>query len=110
MSYKSVRKILSENLQKQMDTKNVTQQELSEALGVSQSTVSNWLREEKYPRVKRIQQMADFFNINRSDLTEDKTKQVQITKAAHLEGEDLTEDEWKNVENYIQFLKSNRNK
>ena len=51
MEYKSARKILSENLEQLMKQNNITQIELSEAIGVSQSTISNWIKEIKYPRI-----------------------------------------------------------
>lgn len=36
-------------------------------------TVSNWLNPKYYPRIDKIQEMADFFGINTSDLIENKT-------------------------------------
>ncbi|MDF0037231.1 helix-turn-helix transcriptional regulator, partial [Staphylococcus pseudintermedius] len=74
MEHKSARKVLSENLDKLMKEQNVTQVELSEAIGVSQSTVSNWLKELKYPRITKIQQLADYFNVPKSRITEDKSE------------------------------------
>jgi transcriptional regulator with XRE-family HTH domain len=109
MSYKSVRTILSENLKKQMHDKSVTQQQLSEALGVSQSTISNWLREEKYPRIQHIQQLADFFNVPKSSLTEEKISK-QDNLAAHLDG-DFTEEELIKIREYAEMVrKAHRNK
>lgn len=108
MTYKSVRKILSENLKKQMHDKNVTQQQLSDSLGVSQSTISNWLREEKYPRIQHIQQLADFFNVPKSSLTEDRQKK-QDNLAAHLDG-DFTEEELAKIREYAEMVrKAHRN-
>ena len=53
MGTKSARKIFSENLQRLMRNKNVDQKELAEAIGVTQPTISNWIKEVKYPRIKR---------------------------------------------------------
>ncbi len=33
--------------------KNIDQRELAEAIGVSQPTVSNWIQQTKYPRIKK---------------------------------------------------------
>ncbi|MFZ7646566.1 MULTISPECIES: helix-turn-helix domain-containing protein [Staphylococcus] len=111
MEYKSVRKILAENLKKLMDDKNVTQKQLSEEIGVSQSTISNWLQELKYPRIGHIQLLADYFNIPKSALTErkDKTQSEQNTMAAHFNKEDLTEEEIEEVNKFIEWIK-NRDK
>ncbi|MCU7557291.1 helix-turn-helix domain-containing protein [Macrococcus capreoli] len=66
----SVRKTLSANLQKLMQQKNIDQKELAEALNVSQPTVSNWINQTKYPRIKRIQEIADYFNVPKSKVIE----------------------------------------
>lgn len=109
MEYKSARKILSENLEQLMKENNVTQIELSEAIGVSQSTISNWLKEVKYPRISKIQELADYFNVPKSRVTEDKNEMRQDTVAAHFDKEDLTEEEMKEVQDFIKFIKSKRN-
>lgn len=63
MSGNSAITIFSENLQRLMKNKNVDQKELAEAIGVTQPTISNWIKEIKYPRIKRIQLLADYFNV-----------------------------------------------
>ncbi|WP_239748940.1 MULTISPECIES: helix-turn-helix transcriptional regulator [unclassified Mammaliicoccus] len=108
MSHKSVRQILSQNLKKLMDDNNVTQSKLSESLGLSQSTISNWLREEKYPRIQHIQQLADFFNVPKSYLT-DENKEELDNLAAHLDG-DFTEEELAKIREYAEMVrKAHRN-
>ena len=108
MEYKSARKILSENLEQLMKENNITQVELSEAIGVSQSTISNWLKEIKYPRISKIQELANYFNVPKSRITEDKSLR-QDTMAAHFDKDDLTEEEMKEVQDFIKFIKSKRN-
>lgn len=109
MEYKSARKILSENLDQLMKENNVTQIELSEAIGVSQSTISNWLKEVKYPRISKIQELANYFNVPKSRITEDKNEIKQDTIAAHFDKEGLTEDEIEEVNKFIEWVK-NRDK
>ena len=110
MEYKSARKILSENLEQLMKQNNITQIELSEAIGVSQSTISNWIKEIKYPRIGKIEELAEYFNVPKSQITErqDVIKEEQDTIAAHFDTEDLTEDEKQEVEDFINYLKSKR--
>ncbi|MCO4326116.1 helix-turn-helix domain-containing protein [Staphylococcus agnetis] len=109
MEYKSARKILSENLEQLMKERNITQVELSEAISVSQSTVSNWLKESKYPRISKIQELADYFNVPKSRITEENTLH-QGTLAAHLDG-DFTDEELREILEYAEFVKQkHRNK
>lgn len=68
---KSARVILSENLHKLINDKGIDQSVLAEYLGVSNASVSYWLSGEKYPRIDKIQKIADFFNIPKSQLTEE---------------------------------------
>lgn len=42
--------------------------ELAESIGVSQSTVSDWEHGKKMPRSGAIQKLADYFDIEKSDL------------------------------------------
>ena len=110
MEYKSARKILSENLEQLMKQNNITQIELSEAIGVSQSTISNWIKEIKYPRIGKIEELAEYFNVPKSRITErqDFIKEEQDTIAAHFDKKNLTEDEKREVEDFINYLKSKR--
>lgn len=108
MEYKSAREILSENLDQLMKENNVTQIELSEAIGVSQSTISNWLKEVKYPRISKIQELANYFNVPKSRITEDKNEIKQNTMAAHFDKDGLTEEEIEEVKQFIEFVKNKR--
>lgn len=64
------KEILSKNLQKYLDQRGITQTKMANDLGFPEMTVSNWMKKKTYPRVDRLQQMADYFNVSRSDLTE----------------------------------------
>ncbi|MDK3942574.1 helix-turn-helix transcriptional regulator [Staphylococcus pseudintermedius] len=111
MEHKSARKVLSENLDKLMKEQNVTQVELSEAIGVSQSTVSNWLKELKYPRITKIQQLADYFNVPKSRITEDKSEHFkQDNLAAHLDGDDFSEEELTKIREFAEMVRKSRDK
>lgn len=111
MEYKSARKILSENLEQLMKQNNITQIELSEAIGVSQSTISNWIKEVKYPRIGKVEELAEYFNVPKSRITErqDVVKEEQDTIAAHFDKDGLTEDEIEEVNKFIEWVK-NRDK
>lgn len=74
---KSAREILGENLQKLIDYKGIDQSELADYLGVSNASVSYWISGEKYPRIDKIQKIADFFNVPKSHLTEEQPSKIQ---------------------------------
>ena len=106
MSAKSARTIFSENLQRLMRNKNVDQKELAETIGVTQPTISNWIKEIKYPRIKRIQLLADYFNVPKSELTEEHSIVTKNAIAAYITP-DVTEEEMKEIINFIEYIKAN---
>ena len=63
----------------------------------------------KISTYKRIQQLADYFNVPKSRITEGKKEIQQDTMAAHFDKDDLTEEEMKEVQDFIKFIKSKRN-
>lgn len=66
------KEILSKNLRKELDKKDLTPTEFSRIMNYPETTVFNWIHGKSYPRIDKIQEMADFFDIYKSDLTEDK--------------------------------------
>ncbi|MEC1714995.1 LexA family protein [Schinkia azotoformans] len=70
------RKVLAKNLQKLLDEKRITQTDMAKDLGFAETTVSSWLLCKKYPRLDKIQKMADYFHVKRSDLTEEKPTNI----------------------------------
>ena len=69
---KTNKQILSENLSFYMEQKGIDRYDLCEALGFKYSTVSEWLSARKYPRIDKIEILANYFEIDKSDLIEDK--------------------------------------
>mgnify|MGYP000737977494 FL=1 len=64
------KKIFAKNLNYYMTTNNKTQSDLVTDLNLTASTVSDWANGKKYPRVDKMQLLADYFGILKSDLTE----------------------------------------
>ncbi len=64
--------IFAKNLKFYMEQKKVDRYQLCADLGFKYSTVSEWLSAKKYPRMDKIEMLAKYFEINKSDLIEDK--------------------------------------
>lgn len=71
------RKIFHKKLNYYMHINNKSQSDLVNDLGISQSTVSNWCTGLKLPRMGKIQMLADYFGINKSDLIEEKPEPTE---------------------------------
>ena len=66
------KEILSKNLKHYIERSGKDRRELAETWGFPYSTVTDWINGKKYPRIDRIEVMADYFGILKSDLIEEK--------------------------------------
>lgn len=64
------KQIFSQNLKRLLDSRGKTQSALAADLNYPDMTVSNWINAKTYPRVDKIQQIADYFGVTRATLTE----------------------------------------
>lgn len=69
------KEIFARNLTFYIERSGKTQKELSLEWDVPTSTINNWVMAKKYPRMDKVELMANYFGILKSDLIEDKTKQ-----------------------------------
>ena len=70
------KEVFARNLAYYMERRGKNQKEMSEIVGVATSTFNNWMKAQKYPRIDKIEILADYFGILKSDLIEDKQKPV----------------------------------
>ena len=78
------KEVFADNLKRYMDAKGITQRELAEVVGVSAPSVHEWINARKYPRIDKIEIMANYFGILKSDLIEDKRMKEQPEEMAML--------------------------
>lgn len=62
---------MANNLKKQLKRKGISQTMMARDLNIPEMTVSNWVKGKTYPRPDKIQLMADYFGITRTQLTEE---------------------------------------
>lgn len=72
MSHEWSKAIFAKNLRKYMEQSRKSQKELAEVVGVSAPTFNDWINGKKFPRIDKIQKLADYFGILKSDLIEEK--------------------------------------
>lgn len=69
------KEVFAKNLRYYMECRGKNQKELAEIVGVSAPTMNDWLKARKYPRIDKIEILANYFGILKSDLIEDKKEQ-----------------------------------
>ena len=67
--------IFAKNLKQQMELKGKSRRDVCAALGFSYYTFSDWVNGKKYPRMDKVEMLADYFGILKSDLIEERTEE-----------------------------------
>lgn len=68
---KEMNRNISRNIAAYMDALQLTQIELAERIGCSNTTVSMWITGESTPRMDKIDKMCEIFGCTRQDLVAD---------------------------------------
>lgn len=65
--------IMAENLMYYMNKHNLDRRELAQIVGVTYGAVTDWIKARKYPRIDKIERMANYFGVSKSALVEKRT-------------------------------------
>ncbi|MBQ8263206.1 MAG: helix-turn-helix transcriptional regulator [Oscillospiraceae bacterium] len=69
------KQIMARNIKKYMERTGVSNQQLCDALGFKYTTFMDWIKGVTYPRIGKVEMMANYFGCEKSDLIEDKSKE-----------------------------------
>nr|DAN83563.1 MAG TPA: Repressor protein CI [Caudoviricetes sp.] len=104
MSDELQKKIFAKNLRHYLDRENKTQKEVADAIGVSPQTFNTWLQMVALPRMGKVQALADYFGVNKSDLLEDKgTQEEDNSYYIDEDAKELAQFLFKNPEYRVLF-------
>lgn len=98
--------VMAKNIKYYMELHNKTRNDMCDALGVKYTTFTDWVKGNAYPRIDKIELMANYFGITKADLIEDKSEVKTI--AAHHDEIDWTEDELNEIEEFKKYVLSKR--
>lgn len=96
--------IFARNLKYYMELNGKTRKTICQDLGFSYYTFSDWVTGKKYPRMDKVEMLANYFNILKSDLIEDKSSDehnentaigqslVSIREASNLSREEMAKE------------------
>lgn len=80
MSNLGNKEIMAKNIQYYMDKYEKSRQDICEALGVKYTTLTDWVKGNSYPRIDKIELMANYFGISKADLIEEHTDKPILNK------------------------------
>lgn len=73
------KQIMADNIKRLLSAKGLNPRQLAIALDFKYTTVNDWVNAKTYPRIDKIEMLANFFNVSKSDLVENKTEEVPTT-------------------------------
>lgn len=80
MDDKEQRRIFAKNLRYQISLSRKTQKEIAEAVGTTKNSVNNWCNAVSMPTAGKIQTLADYFNIGKSQLLDENSSKLQLSQ------------------------------
>lgn len=105
MNSKNTKQIFNSNLNRLLNESNKTQLELAKYLGVSNTTVNNYVKGYNAPRMDKIDKIAQFFGVERSSLINEQNK----NKKDNLHNE-ITDEETQILDPYSKLNKEGQKK
>lgn len=88
--FMSNKNIFATNLKRYMALNDKSRTDLANALGISYYTVTDWVKGKKYPRMDKVEMLANYFGILKSDLIEEKTDEHRTMQQKNSTLADIT--------------------
>lgn len=83
---KETQRIFSDNLKYYLKLNNKTQLDLANAIGVSNTTINNYVKGYNAPRMDKVDKICKYLGVSRSDLMEERIKD----KIRNTENQDIS--------------------
>ena len=96
------KEIMARNIRRYMDLKGKSRMEICNDLGFAYSTFTDWLNGNKYPRIDKIEALANYFGISKADLVEE-PRPVSNARAIPVYGRVAAGIPIEAVENIIDY-------
>ncbi len=107
MDNKERMQIIATNITNYRKAKGITQKELAAAIGISQSTMTEYMKLRTAPSFGVIQKLADYFGVKKSDIDttfkQKESKQDKIISDIVSLLKKLDQDTQENILSYVEF-------
>lgn len=104
MSDLGSKEIMARNILYYMEQRGVTRQEVCDALGFKYTTFTDWVKCKTYPRIDKIEKMAAYFGVNKSDLVEERTDVDRKRQRMYLKLEKAPPDVLDKIDQMIDIM------
>ncbi len=121
------KEVMARNISYYLLKKGKTRKEACAEMGIGYSTFTEWLNARKYPRIDKIELMADYFGVQKSDLIENKLSDISAAASTNTPEDykrrEQLKEEWNKmfgdagfsdeefieIANYARYVISKRN-
>lgn len=114
--------VMAENIQRLMDSRGIDRNKICADLGFKYTTFTDWVKGKTYPRIDKIELMANYFGVPKSELVEKYNEGYYTDREAAEFAEylrtrpgarmlfsaakDISKEQMEETVKYIEFLKS----
>lgn len=91
MSNLGNKEVMANNIQYYLERKGKTRSQLCDAIDVPYTTMANWVQGKTYPRIDKIEKMANFFGVTKADLVEERSGNADLYEMIMTLPEDKAE-------------------
>ena len=100
------KEVFAKNLAYYLKYYNKNAADICRDLDISASTFSDWLNAKKYPRIDKIEMLANYFNIQKSNLIENKEDSPSpLDELLFSKAKDLSDEDKLVIMNVIDSIK-----
>lgn len=64
------KKVMGLNIQRHLDELGISRHDFAKAIGVPYFSLTDWINGRTYPRIDKIEKMAQYFGVQKSDFVE----------------------------------------
>lgn len=108
------KEVMAKNIRKQLESRGLNVKDFAARMDFKYSTVLDWVNAKTYPRIDKIELMANYFGIEKADLIEE-NNQLHTTseetidlsnlreKVVMFDGKSLSDDDVKKIEQIIRL-------
>lgn len=108
------KEVMAKNIRKQLESRGLNVKDFAARMDFKYSTVLDWINAKTYPRIDKIELMANYFGIEKADLIEE-NNQLHTTseetidlsnlreKVVMFDGKPLSDDDVKKIEQIIRL-------
>ena len=94
----------AKNLSFYVERSGKSQKDIAAYVGVAASSFNDWMKAKKYPRIDKIEMLANYFGIQKSDLIEEKEKPTDADGGLSMDMQELIDCIKKLPDDKIQML------